>query len=153
MLQDKNIYEPHSFFKVGQDAKLARLTYEGQDVMVEVVLANDLAKSWPTTAVAAAGSSAPLPGRKSSRSRKGRSPITVSSHITLSELKMRIFQALDVHPANAKVGIRSPRIRSPPGEARGTQTEIASGPSLELTPAMPPIIRSTCAAPCSSATT
>ena len=88
---------------MGQDAKLARLTYEGQDVMVEVVLANDLAKSWPTT-VAAAGSSAPLTGRKSSRSRKGRSPVTVSSHITLSELKMRIFQALDVHPANAKVG-------------------------------------------------
>ncbi len=38
------------------------------------------------------------------RSRKGRSALTVSCLDTLQELKLKIFQALDVHPGNAQVG-------------------------------------------------
>ena len=45
-----------------------------------------------------------VPGeRKSKRARKGRAPVPASSRHTLWDLKLRILEALDVHPRNAAV--------------------------------------------------
>lgn len=41
--------------------------------------------------------------RKSKRARKGRAPVPASSLHTLWDLKLRILEALDVHPRNAAV--------------------------------------------------
>lgn len=41
--------------------------------------------------------------RKSKRARKGRAPVPASSRHTLWDLKLRILEALDVHPRNAAV--------------------------------------------------
>ena len=96
--------------------KLAKLDYAGAQIMAEVVRQEDLAGAWGAVTANAdslqltgliAGSSASVSAReprKSRRSRKGRAPLTVSSHETLTDLKMRIYQALDVHPGNALVG-------------------------------------------------
>jgi hypothetical protein len=44
--------------------------------------------------------------RKSKRARKGRAPVTVDSSHTLEQLKLRILEAIDVHPRNAQLFVR-----------------------------------------------
>ena len=44
--------------------------------------------------------------RKSKRARKGRAPLTVDSCHTLEQLKLRILEAIDVHPRNAQLFVR-----------------------------------------------
>lgn len=47
---------------------------------------------------------APAAGeRKSKRARKGRAPVRVGAAHTLWDLKLRILEALEVHPRNAAV--------------------------------------------------
>jgi len=98
-------------------ARRAALAYEDAEVVVEVVRAAELAG-----APAAASAPPPLAGvrrpaprgassrararageRKSKRARKGRAPLRVSAAHTLWDLKLRVLEALDVHPANAEV--------------------------------------------------
>ncbi len=52
---------------------------------------------------AAAATAALQPERRSRRTRKGRHALPVSSGNTLGDLKMLIFQHLNVHPLNAWV--------------------------------------------------
>ncbi len=61
---------------------------------MEVVRAEDLPNAWSNKASG---------DRKSRRARKGRAAIIVNSWHTLHELKLRVFQVLDVHPGNAMV--------------------------------------------------
>ena len=97
--------------RVGREAKEAQLTYDDVEVMVEVVArAEELTGSWggaggPLQVAPWPGSSTGTRERKSRRSRKGRSGVTVSSSITLRDFKVRIFQVLDVHPDNAQVRV------------------------------------------------
>jgi hypothetical protein len=42
-------------------------------------------------------------GRKSKRARKGRAPIKISAFETLWDLKLRICEALGIHPKNAEI--------------------------------------------------
>ncbi|KAG1677224.1 hypothetical protein FOA52_013422 [Chlamydomonas sp. UWO 241] len=86
---------------VYEEARVAQLTYDGVEVMVEVITAPDLTNAW---------AAAPGTERKSRRARKGRVPLTVASTLTLAELKLRIFEALDVHPGNARVYARLGRL-------------------------------------------
>lgn len=44
--------------------------------------------------------------RKSKRARKGRAPLTLSSTLTLGALRLRIFEAVGVHPLNARLFVR-----------------------------------------------
>lgn len=44
--------------------------------------------------------------RRSKRARRGRSSLAVSSGDTLSKLKLRVFEALEVHPRNAALHLR-----------------------------------------------
>ena len=44
--------------------------------------------------------------RKSKRARKGRAPVTVDSSHTLEQLKLRILEAINVHPRNAQLFVR-----------------------------------------------
>lgn len=48
----------------------------------------------------------PAGERKSKRARKGRAPIAVDSTDTLRALRLRIYEAVDVHPGNARLYIR-----------------------------------------------
>lgn len=42
--------------------------------------------------------------RRSRRTRKGRTSITVSNTTTLEQLKLQIFESLSIHPKNQTVG-------------------------------------------------
>lgn len=95
--------------------KAARLSYMGAEVMVESSPTDEeaITATLVAAAAAAAGNAGgPLPGidttgeRKSKRARKGRAPITVDCTSTLNDLRLRIYQALGVHPRNARVFVR-----------------------------------------------
>lgn len=80
---------------MAREAREAQLTYADAEVMVEIVRAEELPGAWSTKGVTG--------DRRSRRARKGRAPVTVSSWNTLAELKLRVYEALDVHPINAQV--------------------------------------------------
>jgi hypothetical protein len=87
----------------------ARLTYAGEEVMVEAVSQEEALQ---LIAVAGGGADVALPPpggpeRKSRRARKGRAPVKVDSSHTLGDLKLRIFEAIDVFPKNARLFVRS----------------------------------------------
>ncbi len=44
--------------------------------------------------------------RKSKRARKGRAPLRLDCAMTLGTLRLKIFEALDVHPKNAQLYVR-----------------------------------------------
>ncbi len=82
------------------EAKRQRLIYEGVEVMCELFSGEEeLSAVWQGMAGALAGGE-----RRSRRARRNRQPLNVSSFNTLRELKLNIFQALNVHPLNAQVG-------------------------------------------------
>lgn len=92
-------------------AKAARLTYVAQEVMVETCPTDEEAKA--ATAAAAAAAAAGADGadvggaeRRSKRARKGRAPVVVDCTTTLCDLRLRIFEALGVHPRNARLFLR-----------------------------------------------
>jgi len=96
-------------------ARRVALAYEDAEVVVEVVRAAELAgapaaASAPRRQPAFAAprrtgrcARARAGERKSKRARKGRAPLRVSAAHTLWDLKLRVLEALDVHPANAEV--------------------------------------------------
>jgi hypothetical protein len=108
--------------------KAARLSYIGAEIMVEVCLTDDEAISATLAAVVAAsaatgragksgavggggGSTGEVLGeRKSKRARKGRAPVTVDCTSTLHDLRLRIYQAIGVHPRNARLYYRGQMI-------------------------------------------
>lgn len=96
--------------------RASKLNFEGKEILVEIVLDED-------TALRDTGQQAcdevpanhqqhiphdsqphviSVKERKSKRARKGRSPIIVDSTTTLENLKLRIFEALGVHPGNIR---------------------------------------------------
>lgn len=96
------------------------LNYEGKGIMVELVTSEDTAIDDTTTTVASTNSLNNISSklqiqnidahenvlsiqeRKSKRARKGRSPVMVDSSTSLGDLKLRIFEALGVHPKNIR---------------------------------------------------
>ncbi len=110
--------------------KAARLSYTGAEIMVEISLTDDEAIAATFAAVAATGKgvaaaaagggrtgggvgvggSDVLGERKSKRARKGRAPVTVDCTSTLHDLRLRIYQAVGVHPRNARLYFRGRQI-------------------------------------------
>eukprot|EP00891_Asterochloris_glomerata_P001850 jgi/Astpho2/1850/Aster-x0084 len=74
-----------------------KLTYTGVEVFAELVTEEDLRNA--STAV---GSSV-IGARKSKRARKGRVPMTVSSHDTVHDLRLKIVQTFTMHPRNVQI--------------------------------------------------
>lgn len=109
-----------------QALRAAQLTYVDQEVMVEIVSTEEEARTGslshgvraPPSSASVAESVYGLPQapattqeyaireRKSRRSRKNRAPVAVDSTTTVADLKLRIFEALGVHPWNAQLFIR-----------------------------------------------
>ena len=73
------------------------LNFEAQEVMVEIV-ADEASAVGPKAADANQ--------RQSKRARKGRAPIIVDSTTTLENAKLRMFEALGVHPKNVRAFLR-----------------------------------------------
>ena len=73
------------------------LNFESQEVMVEIV---------PDEAAAVGLKAADANQRQSKRARKGRAPIIVDSSTTLENAKLRMFEALGVHPKNVRAFLR-----------------------------------------------
>jgi len=114
--------------------KAARLVYTNEEIVVEVVVDEEEALLLTTTATVAHGGvggggsgegegkggtttttatgrpmrAAALDGgeRKSKRARKGRAPLMVSSTLTVGDLKLRIYEAIGVHPKNSRLFLR-----------------------------------------------
>lgn len=87
-----------------EEAKTAKLAYTDAEVIVEMVgddEAMHIVSGNPAVPV-----QAPAVERKSKRARKGRAPITVAATMPLSDLKLRIFEAIGVHPRNARIFLR-----------------------------------------------
>ena len=77
--------------------RVSLLNFESQEVMVEIV-ADEAAAVGPKAADANQ--------RQSKRARKGRAPIIVDSTTTLENAKLRMFEALGVHPKNVRAFLR-----------------------------------------------
>ena len=110
--------------------RAARLTYFGAEVMVGTCHTDEEAIAATEVGVLGGGgivaSSVGVGGgaigglyevggggggeRKSKRARKGRAPVTVDCTTTLYELKLRIFESLNVHPKNARLFIRGKQL-------------------------------------------
>eukprot|EP00889_Picochlorum_renovo_P007271 jgi/Picre1/34301/NNA_001774.t1 len=71
--------------------RASKLNFEGKEILIEIVLDEDTAPHVLS-----------VKERKSKRARKGRSPVIVDSTTTLENLKLRIFEALGVHPGNIR---------------------------------------------------
>jgi len=122
--------------------KAARLSYTGAEIMVEVCLTHEEAMTATLAAVAAAtgikgrpgaktgvgvgdgGGSEVLGERKSKRARKGRAPVIVDCTSTLHDLRLRIYQAVGVHPRNARVYCRGQVISDSTDEITVSEMEI-----------------------------
>jgi ubiquitin C-terminal hydrolase len=76
------------------------LNFQGQEIMVEMVADEAAAKE-----LSSAVDSSALE-RKSKRARKGRAPIVVDSTTSLENAKLRMFEALSVHPKNVRAFLR-----------------------------------------------
>jgi ubiquitin carboxyl-terminal hydrolase 48 len=48
--------------------------------------------------------------RRSRRARKNRQPVRASATNTLAELKLKVFEALGVHPANQRLYVRGAQL-------------------------------------------
>lgn len=90
--------------------RAAALCYTNVEVMVEVVAAEEEGLAATAPGAAAAGAAAAGTGvtagagRRSKRARKGRAPIGgLDSTSTLADLRLRIYEALDIHPKNARL--------------------------------------------------
>ncbi|GAX84137.1 hypothetical protein CEUSTIGMA_g11560.t1 [Chlamydomonas eustigma] len=112
------ICEEH-LMRTQKEAKEAMLCYEVAEVMVEVVKMEELAGAWTSRAAAATAATSNTwvhnirnggGERRSKRARKGRAPLFVGSQDTLGQLKLRVYQALDVHPQNSKIYLRGGRL-------------------------------------------
>jgi ubiquitin C-terminal hydrolase len=121
--------------------KAARLSYMGAEIMVEVCLTDDEAITSTLAAVAAAaaagkgaggrgkagaggGAGEVLGERKSKRARKGRAPVTIDCTSTLHDLRLRVYQAVGVHPRNARLYCRGQIISENPDEITCAELEI-----------------------------
>ncbi|KAF8072683.1 UBP26 [Scenedesmus sp. PABB004] len=76
--------------------RAALLSYEGAEVMAELVEHDGAAQP------GAAGGAE----RKSRRARKNRQPLRVSCGDTLAALRLRVYEALGVHPRNQRIFLR-----------------------------------------------
>lgn len=107
----------HECIKERSDAiRASQLNFEGKEILVEIVSDENTAvrdtAQHASEEVAAnqhhhmVNDSQPhvvsVKERKSKRARKGRSPVLVDSTTTLESLKLRIFEALGVHPRNIR---------------------------------------------------
>ncbi|GAB4823725.1 hypothetical protein N2152v2_010771 [Parachlorella kessleri] len=106
-------------------ARLARLTYRGEDIMVEVVGSEEEARQASRAALAPGGE------RKSKRARKGRAPLTLGSSDTLRTLRLRLYEAVDVHPLNARLFVRGEELAHDAG-ATLAACEIFPGEEIKV---------------------
>ena len=90
------------YSKTAQESKAALLTYQGVDMIVEVIEKNALGEFLLSCQTLASAAHADR-GERRSRRRKGRGSIKVNSWMPLSEVKLLIYQALDIHPANQDI--------------------------------------------------
>jgi hypothetical protein len=118
--------------------KAARLTYTAQEIMIETAPTFDEAAAGSAAAAAAArgpgGRDADGGGgeRKSKRARKGRAPLAVDSSSTLAALKLRIFEAVGVHPRNAVLFVRGARLGPGDDESTLAAAEIYPGEEVRV---------------------
>ncbi|KAG2448999.1 hypothetical protein HYH02_005753 [Chlamydomonas schloesseri] len=82
----------------GRAAREAALVYSEAEVMVELVAAEDLEAAFKDSGAGIE--------RRSRRTRKGRTSITVSNTTTLEQLKLQIFESLSIHPKNQVLYVR-----------------------------------------------
>ncbi|KAI8111447.1 hypothetical protein M9435_003948 [Picochlorum sp. BPE23] len=96
--------------------RASKLNFEGKEILIEIVLDEDTAirdTAQQACDEVPANHQQHIPHdsqphvlsvkeRKSKRARKGRSPVIVDSTTTLENLKLRIFEALGVHPGNIR---------------------------------------------------
>ncbi|KAL4524346.1 hypothetical protein Ndes2437B_g05121 [Nannochloris sp. 'desiccata'] len=120
--------------------KAARLSYTGAEIMVEICLTDEEAISATLAAMNAAtgkgatgvraggvfggGGRDDLGERKSKRARKGRAPVIVDCTSTLHDLRLRIYQAVGVHPRNARLYCRGQIISDTKDEITVSELEI-----------------------------
>ena len=122
--------------------KAARLSYTGAEIMVEVCLTDEEAITATLVAVPAPtggglgartrvgvvgggnGGSDVVGERKSKRARKGRAPVIIDCTSTLHDLRLRIYQAVGVHPRNARVYCRGQIISDTTDEVTVSDLEI-----------------------------
>jgi hypothetical protein len=120
-------------------ARAARMAYVGEEVMVEICATDAEAEAASAAAAAAAGGSgaavaaAPAAAgaheRKSRRARRGRAPLAVDGATTLAALRLRLLEALGVHPRNARLFLRGARLDA---EDSATLAELGIFPGDEL---------------------
>ncbi|KAG2444722.1 hypothetical protein HXX76_001466 [Chlamydomonas incerta] len=111
----------------GRAALEAALVYSEAEVMVELVAAEDLEAAFKDSGAGLE--------RRSRRTRKGRTAITVSNTTTLEQLKLQIFESLSIHPKNQLLYVRgddgSPR-QLQGDELSLAQHEVLPGAELRL---------------------
>lgn len=113
-----------------QAQRQARLVYSDAEVIVEVVDTDEDALSRSKASKAAQGPLGLPYERKSKRARKGRAPVTVDSSLLVSDFLLRVFQALGVHPRNARVFVGGRRLIDSDVEATLAQCEIFPGEEI-----------------------
>ncbi|WIA08663.1 hypothetical protein OEZ85_008090 [Tetradesmus obliquus] len=100
--------------------RAALLVYEAAEVMVELVSEQELPAAFTGTGVE----------RKSRRARKNRQPLKVASSDSLAQLRLKVFEALSVHPKNQALYMRGNQLQGE--DSTLAQLEVFPGEELRV---------------------